>query len=118
MRIERLDLAEVARLGGPQGAAAHVRALVPDGASVEQAVKEIVGRVRAEGDTAVIELTRRFDTGGNEPKSLVAESGELDAAIKELPLELVHPFAHHRELESIRVMLGLKPPCSDAELDP
>jgi histidinol dehydrogenase len=89
MRFERLDLTEVARLGGPRGAAAHVRALVPDGASVEQAVREIVGQVRAEGDTAVLELTRRFDTGGNEPKPLVVEPGELDAAIKSLPLELV-----------------------------
>jgi histidinol dehydrogenase len=89
MRIERLDIAEVARLGGPRGAAAHVRALVPDGASVEPAVKEIVGRVRAEGDEAVRELTRRFDTAGNEPKPLVVEPEELDAAIKEMPLELV-----------------------------
>ena len=89
MKIERLDLADVARLGGPRGAAVHVRALVPDGASVEQAVKEIVGQVRAEGDMAVLELTRRFDTGGNEPKQLVVEPVELDAAIKSLPLELV-----------------------------
>ena len=89
MRIERLDLAEVARLGGPRGAAAHVRALVPDGASVEEAVREIVDRVRAEGDAAVREYTRRFDTAGNEPKPLVVAPEELDAAIKELPLELV-----------------------------
>ncbi len=89
MRIERLGLEDVARLGGPRAAAAHVRALVPDGASVEEAVKEIVGRVRAEGDAAVRELTRRFDTAGNEPKPLVVEPQELDAAIKALPLELV-----------------------------
>jgi histidinol dehydrogenase len=89
MRIERLDLAEVARLGGPRAAAAYVRALVPDGASVEDAVREIVARVRAEGDEAVRDYTRRFDTAGNEPKPLVVESVELDAAIKELPLELV-----------------------------
>ncbi len=66
-----------------------MRALVPDGASVEEAVREIVGRVRAEGDAAVRELTRRFDTAGNEPKPLVVEPQELDAAIKALPLELV-----------------------------
>ncbi len=89
MRIERLGLEDVARLGGPRAAAAHARALVPDGASVEEAVKEIVGRVRAEGDAAVRELTRRFDTAGNEPKPLVVEPQELDAAIKALPLELV-----------------------------
>ena len=37
----------------------------------------------------MLELTRRFDTAGNEPKPLIVEPGELDAAIKELPLELV-----------------------------
>ena len=94
MRIERLDVADVARLGGARAAAAHVRALVPDGASVEQAVREIVAQVRAEGDTAVRELTRRFDTAGNDRseigrQSLVVEPQELDAAIKVLPLELV-----------------------------
>ncbi len=89
MRIDRLGVADVARLGGPRGAAARVRALVPGGASVEEAVKEIVSRVRAEGDAAVRELTSRFDTAGNEPKPLVVEPQELDAAIKGLPLELV-----------------------------
>ena len=89
MRIERLDLAEVARLGGPRGVAAHVRALVPDGASVEEAVREIVGRVRAEGDGAVREYTRRFDTAGNDPRPSTVSLEELDAAIRELPLELV-----------------------------
>jgi histidinol dehydrogenase len=89
MRIERLGLDDVARLGGRRGAAEHVRALIPDGASVEQAVREIVGQVRVEGDAAVRELTRRFDTAGNEPKALVVEPQELDAAIKALPLELV-----------------------------
>jgi len=89
MRIARLDLAEVARLGGLRGAAAHVRALIPDGASVEQAVRDVVTRVRAEGDAAVRDYTRRFDTAGNEPKPLAVGPEELDAAIKELPLELV-----------------------------
>jgi histidinol dehydrogenase len=94
MRIERLDLAEVARLGGLRGAAAHVRALVPDGASVEDAVREIVTRVRAEGDEAVRDYTRRFDTAGNDrseigQQPLVVGPDELDAAIRSLPLELV-----------------------------
>jgi histidinol dehydrogenase len=89
MRIERLAVADVARLGGPRAAAAHVRALVPDGASVEQAVREIVGRVRAEGDAAVRDYTRRFDTAGNEPRPLTVSPEELDDAIRELPLDLV-----------------------------
>ena len=89
MRIERLGVADVARLGGKRAAAEHVRALIPDGASVEQAVREIVQGVRAEGDGAVREYTRRFDTAGNEPKPLIVTPEELDAAITELPLELV-----------------------------
>jgi histidinol dehydrogenase len=89
MKIQRLNLEDSARLGGQRGTAAHVRALIPDGASVEEAVREIVGKVRVEGDVAVCEYTRRFDTEGNEPRSLVVAPQELDAAIKELPLELV-----------------------------
>jgi histidinol dehydrogenase len=94
MRIERLDLAEVERLGGPRGAAANVRSLVPDGASVEDAVREIVARVHEEGDAAVRDYTRRFDTTGNDrseigQQPLVVGPDELDTAIKSLPLELV-----------------------------
>jgi histidinol dehydrogenase len=89
MRIERLGVADVARLGGKRAAAQHVRALIPDGASVEQVVREIVQAVREEGDEAVREYTRRFDTAGNEPRPLIVASEELDAAITELPLELV-----------------------------
>jgi histidinol dehydrogenase len=89
MRIERLDLAEVARRGGPRAAAAHVRSLVPDGASVQEAVREIVAGVRAQGDAAVREYTRRFDTAGDDPRPSIVSQEELDAAIKELPLELV-----------------------------
>jgi histidinol dehydrogenase len=89
MRIERLGVADVERLGGKRAAAEHVRALIPDGASVEQAVREIVQGVRAGGDGAVREYTRRFDTAGNEAKPLIVAPEELDAAITELPLELV-----------------------------
>jgi histidinol dehydrogenase len=94
VRLERLDPQDVERLGGPEGAAAHLRALVADGASVEDAVREIVGAVRARGDAAVHEYTRRYDTQGNDrseigQRPLVVAPEELDAAIKELPLELV-----------------------------
>jgi histidinol dehydrogenase len=89
MRIEQLGVADIERLGGKRAAAEHVRALIPDGASVEQAVREIVQAVRAGGDGAVREYTRRFDTAGNEPRPLIVPPEELDAAIKQLPLELV-----------------------------
>ncbi|HEY4428031.1 MAG TPA: histidinol dehydrogenase [Solirubrobacteraceae bacterium] len=89
MEITRLDVEELARLGGPAGAAARVRSLVPGGASVEDEVREIVRRVRAEGDGAVLEYTRRFDTGGAEPRPIRVPPEELDETIKLLPLELV-----------------------------
>ncbi len=89
MRLERLSEQDVERLGGAAGAAAHVRALVPDGASVEGEVREILARVRAGGDAAVLELTRGFDTQGAAPRSLLVGPEELDEAIKRLPLELI-----------------------------
>ena len=89
MPIHRLTAAETARLGGPAGAAGHLRSLVPTGAAVEAPVREIVDAVRAGGDQAVLTYTRKFDTAGGEPRPLLVSPGELDAAIKELPLELV-----------------------------
>ena len=89
MRIERVEVAELERLGGPAGVAAQLRALVPGSASVEQAVREILDDVRARGDAAVLDYTRRFDTAGTEPRALRVTQEELDAAIKALPLELV-----------------------------
>ncbi len=89
MRLERIGVGELEPLGGPAGVAAHLRTLIPDGASVERAVSEIVQRVRAEGDAAVLDYTRRLDTNGAEPRELVVTADELDAAIKRMPLELV-----------------------------
>jgi histidinol dehydrogenase len=89
MAIERLSSEDVERLGGPAGTARRLRALVPGGASVEAAVREITDRVRAEGDEAVREYTRLFDTAGEEPRPLVVGAEELDDAIRQLPLDVV-----------------------------
>jgi histidinol dehydrogenase len=89
MRIERLSVEDVQRLGGPAGAAARVRALIPDGDSVADEVREIIAGVRDRGDAAVIDYTRRFDTAGNQPRPLRVPADELDEAIKHLPLELI-----------------------------
>ncbi|HEV2974979.1 MAG TPA: histidinol dehydrogenase [Solirubrobacteraceae bacterium] len=89
MRIERVAGADLARLGGPAGVAAHLRALVPGGESVEGAVREIVRRVRDGGDEAVLQYTRELDTRGLQPGRLLVAPEELDEAIKALPLELV-----------------------------
>ena len=89
MQIERVGAEQVARLGGPAGVASHLRALVPGGDSVEGAVREILDRVRTEGEDAVRDYTRRFDTAGNDPKPLLVTAEELDDAIRLLSLELV-----------------------------
>ncbi len=89
MRVERLGSDAVRRFGGPAGAAAHLRSLVPAGDSVSSAVSEIVEAVRTRGDAALLELTRRLDTAGAEPRPLVVGAQEMDAALKSMPLDVV-----------------------------
>jgi histidinol dehydrogenase len=89
MKIDRLSTAETVALGGPVATAEHVRGLVAGGESVEREVRQIVAEVRAGGDRAVLDCTRRFDTAGAEPQSLTVAQQELDAALKELDLGLV-----------------------------
>jgi histidinol dehydrogenase len=74
VRVERFEIAP------PADVAARVRALVPAPESVADGVREILARVREQGDAAVIELTRRFDLAGAEPKPLRVGPAELDAA--------------------------------------
>ena len=67
------------------GAVARVRALVPEPASVADAVREIIGAVRAGGDAAVLEYERRFG-GGAQP--LRVSDTELAAARDALSAEV------------------------------
>jgi histidinol dehydrogenase len=89
MRLLRIDVEELSAPGGVAAAAARVRALVAGGASVAGPVGEILAAVRAGGDAAVLDCTRRFDTRAGEPAPLRVTAEELDEAIKLLPLELV-----------------------------
>jgi histidinol dehydrogenase len=89
MRIARLDAGDLARHGGPAGTGAHLRTLIAAAVSVEAEVRAILTRVRAEGDAAVIDYTRRFDTGGGDPAPLLVGEEELDEAIRSLDLELI-----------------------------
>jgi histidinol dehydrogenase len=68
----------------PRALAARLRALVPGGASVSAPVGEIIARVREQGDRAVLDYTRRFDTGGADPLPLRVPDGELDRALERL----------------------------------
>jgi histidinol dehydrogenase len=72
----------------PGALATELRALAPGGASVAAPVAEILARVREQGDAAVLELTRRHDTGGAEPKPLRVAEEELAAALAGLDPEV------------------------------
>jgi histidinol dehydrogenase len=89
MDLHRIDAAVLDTANGPRAAAAQLRALVPGGASVSEAVRRIVADVRREGDAAVLRHTRAFDTPEVEPLPLVVAPEELDEAIVQLPRELV-----------------------------
>jgi len=79
--LSRLDL---------RGAEGELRRLLPAPKAVGdgpvQTVRDILAAVRAGGDSAVAELTSRFD--GVRPATLRVSSGELSAALHELPAEL------------------------------
>ena len=60
MRCEQLRLGD----GDPVALAAALRELIPSPASVAAPVAEILRDVRARGDAAVLEYTRRFDAAG------------------------------------------------------
>jgi histidinol dehydrogenase len=77
MRFERL----VAN-GSPEPLARELRALVPTGELVRDAVAEIVAHVRSRGDEALLDYTRRFDTAGAEPSPLKVDQAELDMAVE------------------------------------
>jgi histidinol dehydrogenase len=57
-------------------------------AAVAGQVAEIVARVRAEGDAAVLALTRELDTGGREPWPLRVDPIQLREALDALPAPL------------------------------
>jgi histidinol dehydrogenase len=64
--------------------ARRLRELVPEPGSVQDAVAEIIAQVRSGGDEAIRGYTRRFDTGGAEPKPLLADPAELSDAAERL----------------------------------
>lgn len=79
MRVERWRAD-----GDPTGIAQRARELVPSGHSVEEVVRGIIAEVRAGGDAALEDLTRRLDTRGAEPPPLRVSAAELEAALGEL----------------------------------
>jgi histidinol dehydrogenase len=85
MRVERLALEG----GDVHALTRRLRALVPSGEDVAGPVSEIVAAVRDGGEQAVLDYTRSLDTSGDEPKPLRVAAEELDAALEQMPLDVV-----------------------------
>jgi histidinol dehydrogenase len=68
-------------MGGVRPAARRLRARVPSASDVAPAVSAIIDQVRREGDTAIVELTKRLDTAGTEPRPLLVDDDDLDRAL-------------------------------------
>lgn len=68
--------------------AQRIRALVPEPASVDDKVAEIIAAVRAEGDAAVDRHTRRFDTKRRKPPPLRVDADVLNVAVETLPADV------------------------------
>jgi histidinol dehydrogenase len=88
MEVQRWSVADVERLGGAEGAAWALRSQVASSSDVQAAVREILAAVRERGDQAVLDYTRRFDTGGGEPQALIVPDEALERARAGLSPEL------------------------------
>jgi histidinol dehydrogenase len=100
VRCERLTLAD-----DPAATVAALRALIASAESVSEAVAEIIAEVRAHGDVALLDYTRRFDTAGNDPQPLLVSEDELDAATAALDPAVEHGVL--RAIENLEaVMVG------------
>jgi histidinol dehydrogenase len=89
MLVERVTIADVEQPDASALAAANLRRLVGGVEAVEEIVATIVSHVRAEGDEAVDEYTRRFDTDREQPREIRVTEGELDEALEQMPLDVV-----------------------------
>jgi len=89
MQIERLNLDDVRRAGGPAGVVEQLRELAPTPPALAAQVREIVRDVSAGGDEAVLAYTRTHDTAGADPRPLIVAPEELDEALTQLPMDVV-----------------------------
>jgi histidinol dehydrogenase len=87
------------------GTVDELRALTAGAESVRETVAEIIAEVRAHGDTALLDYTRRFDTAGNHPRPLEVAGNELEAAAAALDQAVRHGL--ERAIENLEaVMVG------------
>ena len=104
MRCERLTAAD-----DPTDTAAALHALTASPETVREAVAEIIAEVRAHGDIALVDYTRRFDLEGDvEPQPLQVSGEELEAAAAGLDPRVRHGI--ERAIENLEtVMVGWRP---------
>ena len=112
MRCERLTLTAT---DDPAQAAAALRALIPAPDSVRGAVSEIIGTVRAGGDEALLEYTRRFDTAGADPRAIRVEREQLQAASAALDAGVRHGI--ERAIENLEAVMTGSGPGPDRVVD-
>ncbi|WP_165311701.1 histidinol dehydrogenase [Vibrio ziniensis] len=62
------------------------RPAIAEGANITAAVAEVIAKVRAEGDSALLELTEKFDK--YKPESIRVSAEEIDAACERLDDEM------------------------------
>jgi len=89
VRVEWWTPTEVQDAGGPKAAGRKLRRIAEAPEAVGVRVREIMREVQADGDGAVLRLTRTLDTNGADPRPLVVPAEEMDEAIKLLPLDVV-----------------------------
>jgi histidinol dehydrogenase len=110
MRCERFSAT-----GDPAETAARLRGLIPAPESVRDAVTEIIARVRAQRDAAVLDYTRRFDTAGNDPRGLLVDHDELEAAANALDPAVRHGI--ERAIENLEAVLVASQHRNDVSVD-
>src|SRR5579884_3753811 len=110
MRCERMTAG-----GDAAASAATLRDLIPSPESVRETVAEIIAEVRAHGDRALIDYTRRFDTGGGDPAPLVVGRDDLEAASAGLAPEIRH--ALERAIENLEAAFAASSPTPEASVD-
>jgi histidinol dehydrogenase len=110
MRCERFSAQD-----DPGEIAAALRQLIPEPGSISDAVAEIIAAVRSQGDAALVEYIRRFDTGGNDPPGLTVDPDERQDAANRLD-----PLVRHgieRAIENLEAVLVSTRSVKDVSLD-
>jgi histidinol dehydrogenase len=106
MRCERPALGSDAAAAAE--AAEKLRGLIPAPDSVRDAVSEIIATVRARGDEALRDYTKRFDTAGNEPRPLLVSDDELEEAAGGLDPAVRHGI--ERAIENVEAVAVARRP--------